>query len=430
MDANVAERMRADWNARAQEDAFYYVAFGRRNQTDDEFLATAAEQVHGLELELHRLPSGRVRQRRALEIGCGPGRLMRPMSRHFGEIHGVDISEAMVEKARQTLAMVPHAHPHHAPNSNLEAFADDSFDFVYSYAVFQHIPSREVVLGYLSEAWRVLKPGGIARCQLNGLPKTAKQYDTWSGVRISAEELRQFAAERGFLLLALEGVDTQYMWTTLRKPPAPVAAVDGSGTAGIRRVTSAYSSEPAVPNRGRFAAISVWVTGLPADADLNRLELWVGSRPAFLTFLGHPENDFLQQLNALLPEGLSTGLQPVELRYDGERLCEKAWVRLRPPGPPVPRVLAVTDGVDLLAGDHIVNRVVKATVEEVESITEIRVDVNGTPAEEVDVFCTDPRLPRHEINFRIPSTVSSGAGRIDFRVGARKLGVTHVVIDT
>ncbi|MCC6585494.1 MAG: class I SAM-dependent methyltransferase [Bryobacterales bacterium] len=430
MEPNVAEQMRADWNARAKEDAFYYVAFGRRNQTDDEFLATAAEQVHGLELELLRLPAARPRQRRALEIGCGPGRLMWPMSRHFGEIHGVDISEEMVARARQTLAWAPHAHPHHAPNSNLEAFADDSFDFVYSYAVFQHIPSREVVFGYLEEAWRVLKPGGIARCQLNGLPKTAKQYDTWSGVRISAEELRQFAAKRGFLLLALEGVDTQYMWVTLRKPPAAAAIGDAAGEPSIRRVTSAYSSEPAVPNRGRFAAISVWVTGLPVDADLNRLDLWVGSRPAFLTFLGHPENDFLQQLNALLPEALSTGLQPVELRYDGKRVCEKAWVRLRPPGPPVPRVLSVTDGVDLLAGDHIVNRVVKATVEEVESITQIGVDVNGTPAEEVDVFCTDPRLPRHEINFRIPSSVSKGAATLEFRVGERRLGVTQVVIDT
>ena len=33
--------MRAEWNARATEDAHYYVAFGRREQDDDEFFATA-----------------------------------------------------------------------------------------------------------------------------------------------------------------------------------------------------------------------------------------------------------------------------------------------------------------------------------------------------------------------------------------------------
>jgi hypothetical protein len=34
-----------------------------------------------------------------------------------------------------------------------------------------------VVFNYLREA-RVLKTGGILRCQMNGLPPHAKQYDT------------------------------------------------------------------------------------------------------------------------------------------------------------------------------------------------------------------------------------------------------------
>ena len=38
---------------------------------------------------------------RALEIGCGPGRLMKPLSRNFGEIHGVDVSDEMVRLARE-----------------------------------------------------------------------------------------------------------------------------------------------------------------------------------------------------------------------------------------------------------------------------------------------------------------------------------------
>ena len=37
--------MRADWNERAREDANYYVAFGRREQDDDEFFATAADSA-------------------------------------------------------------------------------------------------------------------------------------------------------------------------------------------------------------------------------------------------------------------------------------------------------------------------------------------------------------------------------------------------
>ena len=63
----------------------------------------------------------------------------------------------MINLARTNLRGIPHVHPHHAPDSNLAAFADDSFDLVYSYAVFQHIPDRKVVFGYLNEAKRVLK---------------------------------------------------------------------------------------------------------------------------------------------------------------------------------------------------------------------------------------------------------------------------------
>ena len=82
---------------------------------------------------------------------------MRPMSRHFVEIHGVDVSDEMIGLAREKLRDIPNAHPHVTDGASLAQFADDSFDFVYSYAVFQHIPSRDVVFQYLREIRRVLK---------------------------------------------------------------------------------------------------------------------------------------------------------------------------------------------------------------------------------------------------------------------------------
>src|ERR1700681_964478 len=125
--------MRADWNERAREDAHYYVAFGRRDQDDREFLSTAADVVRDLEGELKRFPAdGPVSQRRALEIGCGPGRLMRPMSRHFGEIHGIDVSDEMIAQASNKLRDIPWAHAHHAGGSDLAQFPSGHFDFVYS----------------------------------------------------------------------------------------------------------------------------------------------------------------------------------------------------------------------------------------------------------------------------------------------------------
>src|SRR5579863_3902348 len=207
--------MRADWNERAREDAHYYAGFGRRDQDGIEFFAAAADLIRNLEDELRRFPQAIPPSvRRALEIGCGPGRLMRPMSRHFGEIHGVDVSDEMIAQATEKLRDIPWAHAHHASGSDLAQFPSGHFDFVYSYAVFQHIPSADVVFSYLRETVRVLKPGGVARLQINGLPKTAKTYTTWEGTRISADEIHRFTEEHGVRLLSLTGVDTQYMWTT------------------------------------------------------------------------------------------------------------------------------------------------------------------------------------------------------------------------
>src|SRR5947207_398183 len=190
-DSDLLKKMRADWNERALEDAYYYVAFGRRGQEDDEFFATAADVVRALEAELKRLPQGDRRARRALEIGCGPGRLMRPMSWNFGEIHGVDVSDEMIRLAEEKLSNVPNAFPVLNDGTGLGCYPDESFDFVYSYAVFQHIPSRAVVFNYLTEALRGLEHDGILRFQINELPSSAKRDTTGEGVRLSAAEARK-----------------------------------------------------------------------------------------------------------------------------------------------------------------------------------------------------------------------------------------------
>jgi SAM-dependent methyltransferase len=424
MSENVVEQMRADWNARAAEDANYYVAFGRRDQDEEGFDATGEEIVHGLKWELRRLPEGNPRERRALEIGCGPGRLLKPMSQLFGEIHGVDISDQMVERARGRLREIPHAHVHVALRSNLEMFAGESFDFVYSYAVFQHIPSRDVVLGYLREARRVLKTGGLLRCQLNGLPETAARYDTWSGVRISASELEQFCRENDFQMLALEGVSTQYMWTTLRKRPAGwyETVEKPEGFVNIRRITNAETSEPLAPARGRYAALALWVDNLPPECDLLNFEVTVGGARGKLTYIGPRERDGLTQVNLRLPWDVGTGLQLVQLRWKGEPLGVPMKVRILPPPAMVPRLIALSDGVNLVSGHRVETRSVKLTLEEITRPEEFTATIDGLPVEDLEFFCTDPLPPRFEVNFRLPETIGMGSHVLDLRLGRRPMG--------
>ena len=91
-DPEVLERMRADWNQRAGEDANYYVAFGRRQQDDDEFFSTATDVLRLLTGDLKRLRA----KEAALEIGCGPGRLMRPLHGKAGQELGKRVPDLRV----------------------------------------------------------------------------------------------------------------------------------------------------------------------------------------------------------------------------------------------------------------------------------------------------------------------------------------------
>ena len=410
-DEAVRERMRDDWNKRAREDAHYYVAFGRRDQDAGEFLSTAADVIRDLEGELKRLlPNVPASSRRALEIGCGPGRLMRPMSRHFGEIHGVDVSDEMIAQAHRNLRDIPHAHAHHASGSDLALFPSDHFDFVYSYAVFQHIPSADVVFSYLRETVRVLKPGGFARLQINGLPRTARAYTTWEGVRISGAETQAFTRGHGVRLLSLTGVDTQYMWTTWQKPPS----------CRIRHVVNAFSGEQAVPSHGRLACATLLIENLPAYCNLNSLAAFVDTVPGVGCYIGPPVNG-LSQYNVFLPAGVRTGLVPVRVEWQGRPLCPDAVIRVIPPGPAVPRLVSVCDGVNLLSTHRIESGIVKVTIEEVHSIANFTATVDGVPVREIETFRTDPLASRYEVNFRLPDRIKAGAHALEIRLGARTL---------
>ncbi|HWQ55695.1 MAG TPA: class I SAM-dependent methyltransferase [Bryobacteraceae bacterium] len=417
-DPNVLDRMRSDWNERAREDANYYVAFGRREQQDDEFFASAAPTVTVLEAELKRLPG----RDAALEIGCGPGRLLKPMSRHFRTVEGVDVSDEMIRLARQKLQDVPNARVHATNGAELSLFAADTFDLVYSYAVFQHIPSREVVFRYLEESRRVLKQDGILHCQINGLPQTAAHYSTWDGVRISAAEVMDFAREHDLQLLALQGDRTQYMWAIMRKRPAgwSRALAWHPNRALLRNINNTLTGEAAVPSAGHMAALALWIEHLPPDCDLNNLAVLADGRPCRLIYLGHPTRDGVCQLNATLPEGTRTGLLTVEVRWLGQPLC-RGTARLIPPGPAVPVLCSITDGINLLAPHRTQSGTFKAIIVELDHPERFTAEIGGAPVRDLDTFCTDPVTQRYEFNFHVPEGLPPGPHELVMRIGRRLL---------
>lgn len=101
---------------------------------------------------------------RALDFGCGLGRLSQALAGYFAAVDGVDISASMIEQAR-SLSRAPEKVRYHLnPKADLEIFPSASYDFIYSRICLQHIPTQ-FQLKYLAEFMRLLKPGGVADFQ-------------------------------------------------------------------------------------------------------------------------------------------------------------------------------------------------------------------------------------------------------------------------
>jgi len=405
-------------------DASFYVAFGRRSQSDAEFLAAATGVINDLEAELRRLQAEERGNWRALEIGCGPGRLMRPMSRHFLEIHGVDVASGLIQEARENLRDLPNARPHEIRGTSLEDFADCSFDFVYSFGLFPHIPGKALVMAFLREIHRVLRAGGLARLQFSGSAGSQSfdhQFDQWTGGHFTSHELLEFAEAHDFQVLALDGVSTQSMWTTWRKQPAgwsagleaKMSAARDTLPVTIHKITNASSFEPVAPCRGRFAAISIRAGNLPPDAGLNHLRATIGSSLGTITSVGAPDRDGWQRIRVDLPELEATGLLPVQLFWLDRPLSQPATLRVIPPGPPIPRIVT--------APRRIENRIVKLTLEEVARPSDIEIWMGEQPVEDLERICIDPRPQRYQVNFRLPEQIGPGLHHVNLNIGRRKL---------
>lgn len=209
-------KMRADWDARAKENARYYVQTAKDNWTDEEFFAsgrsTVAEQI--LNDMINICQGDDPKRMRVLEIGCGAGRVTRALAETFGEVHGVDVSGEMVAQARAALARYPNAHIWQTNGMDLSVLpAGLDFDFAFSSIVFQHIPSYEVIESYVREVARVLKPGRLFKFQVQGdASMQTSADDTWLGVPFSDEQACAMAERCGFEPRYRHGAGEQYFW--------------------------------------------------------------------------------------------------------------------------------------------------------------------------------------------------------------------------
>jgi SAM-dependent methyltransferase len=163
------------WEEFAQEDPYTYILTTLKGADRREFWQSGVRTIQEEFLPLLQLY--KVRPLLGLELGCGVGRLVVPLTRRFQEVLGVDTAPGMVQRA------VSFARDNSINNASflLISGPEDflrraakyagSCDFIYSLLVFQHIPEFPIIEDYLHAIRVLLHKRGLAYLQFDTRPK-------------------------------------------------------------------------------------------------------------------------------------------------------------------------------------------------------------------------------------------------------------------
>ena len=254
------ESMRRDWDARATKDAFYYIATWRKDWDVSGFFKSGEDDYQRLVAPVLDRFGFAPQGKRALELGCGAGRMTSAFVSQFAHVTAVDISAEMLERAKQLLPDVKNVVWKHSNGKDLSETKDESIDFLFSYLVLQHLPDEKLVKDYIGEMLRVLKPSGICLFQFNGMEKPNMNWKgrlswgvidslwlirlprmsrfvahslgldpdmagkTWNGAAMSAERVIEAVSSSGGTVLQLSGEGTAMAWCCAKK----MASVSGN----------------------------------------------------------------------------------------------------------------------------------------------------------------------------------------------------------
>lgn len=126
------------------------------NQTEVFSRAQGLQQAEVLGALIDAVPAEP--QARWLEIACGAGMIGRALAREVGSVQGVDLTPAMIERARKEAAAEGLDNAEFAVgDATALEFDDASFDGALTRFSFHHIPAPQRAL---EEMARVVRPGG------------------------------------------------------------------------------------------------------------------------------------------------------------------------------------------------------------------------------------------------------------------------------
>jgi SAM-dependent methyltransferase len=259
MPESTIEHNRAEWEKNAQADALWAILTDRERASQtwnlDEFFQTGRTEIANVFRYMESVgipvPQGGC----FLDFGCGVGRISRALMPHFASGFGIDISDTMIELARQYSASDSRK-PTFIVNkvANLAVIPDDSVDFAYSHIVIQHIP-KELQAVFIGELLRALRPGGIGAFQV----PTESLSSQPSGVSANLKSLAK-AVLPEFLVKAVRtllGRGTGTSGLTMEMNIVPIATVqDLLRKHGCELLSAPYTNSANTSHRGDIRFMS------------------------------------------------------------------------------------------------------------------------------------------------------------------------------
>lgn len=153
-----------DWDELASMDPLFFVLTAEAKQNGQwdvqEFFATGEHEIARIMsfTEKYHRPAAR---NKALDFGCGVGRLTRALSRRFAHCWGLDGSEKMVRLAKHLNNDLANSEFLVNQSDKLPMFPSHTFDMICSELVLQHLPNRDLIRSYILEFVRILGRNGL-----------------------------------------------------------------------------------------------------------------------------------------------------------------------------------------------------------------------------------------------------------------------------
>ena len=189
---NIKE-LQENWNELGKVDPLWAILtkpekFGKKWEIE-QFFATGRKEVEEV-INYVRQIGIEFDREKALDFGCGVGRLTQALAPYFDEVHGVDIAPSMIKLAKQYNHYKDKCYYHLNDQDNLQLLEDKSFSFIYTNITLQHI-NPTYSKNYIKEFLRILVPGGLLIFQL-----PSEQIQDLSLIKKTKKFLYQFELYR------------------------------------------------------------------------------------------------------------------------------------------------------------------------------------------------------------------------------------------